>query len=281
MCFLMIFCSSGHAQELGVMTFNIRYDNPSDNEYSWNNRKEMVFAVFQKYNPEIICVQEALKGQVDQIREYLAKYKYYGVGRDDGKDSGEFSAIFYDSVRFTRKDGSTFWLSETPDIPGSRSWNAACTRIVTWVMLYDKKENRCLLVFNTHFDHISEQARVESARLLLTKIKQIAGKETVILTGDFNSTDTSSAYNILTGTDSVYPMNDTHKLAGKNSYGPPYSFIGFPFNPNKNEIIDFIFISVNADLKVIKSSIIDFHRKDKYPSDHLPVMTQFEYIRKK
>jgi len=280
--FLLIFlCSSAQTNELKVMTFNIRYDNPSDNEYSWNNRKEMVFAVLQNYKPDIICLQEALKRQVDQIQEYLTRYKCSGVGRDDGKDAGEFSALFYDSVRFTRQGGSTFWLSETPDIPGSRSWNAACTRIVTWVKLFDKKENRYLLVFNTHFDHISELARIESARLLLTKIKEIAGRETVILTGDFNATYTSATYNILTGHDSVFPMNDTRKLAGKNSDGPPFSFIGFPSNPEKDEIIDFIFISRNSDLRIIKNSIIDFHMKDKYPSDHLPVMTQFEYNSKK
>jgi endonuclease/exonuclease/phosphatase family metal-dependent hydrolase len=280
--YLLIFlCSSAQTNELKVMTFNIRYDNPSDGEYGWDNRKEMVFAVFQNYKPEIICCQEALKGQVDQIREHLTSYKYYGVGREDGKDSGEFSVVFFDSVRFSRKGGSTFWLSETPDIPGSRSWNAACTRIVTWIRLFDKIEKRCLLVFNTHFDHMSELAREESARLLLTRMKEIAGQETVILTGDFNATDTSGAYKILTRADSDYPLNDTRKLAGKSSSGPPYSFIGFPFHPVKDEIIDFIFISRNSDLRVVKSRIVDFHRKDKYPSDHLPVLTQFKYVRKK
>jgi endonuclease/exonuclease/phosphatase family metal-dependent hydrolase len=280
--YLLIFiCSSAQTNDLKVMTFNIRYDNPSDNEYSWANRKEMVFEVLQKYNPAIIGFQEALKGQVDQIRAYLTGYKYTGVGRDDGKTAGEFAVVFFDSLRFEKKGGSTFWLSETPDIPGSKSWNAACTRIVTWVRLLDKKENRILVVFNTHFDHISEQARLESARLLLTKIKQIAGQETVILTGDFNSTDTSAAYGLLTSQNSLSAMLDTRKLAGKNATGPPYTFIGFPFHPEKDEIIDFIFMSVNSDLKVIKNSIIDFNRNGRYPSDHLPVLTQFEYIIKK
>ena len=280
--FLLIFlCSSAQTNEFKVMTFNIRYDNPSDNEYSWNNRKEMVFAVLQNYKPDIICLQEALKRQVDQIQEYLTRYKCSGVGRDDGKDAGEFSALFYDSVRFTRQGGSTFWLSETPDIPGSRSWSAACTRIVTWIRLFDKKENRDLMVFNTHFDHLSEQARVESARLLINRIKQIAGQEIVILAGDFNTTDTTGAYHIITKPDPDFSMDDTRKLAGKNSTGPPYTFIGFPFHPEKNDIIDFIFISRNYDLRVVENLIIDFHRNDKYPSDHLPVMTRFEYAIKK
>jgi endonuclease/exonuclease/phosphatase family metal-dependent hydrolase len=279
-CLLLVLCSSAQTNDLKVMTFNIRYDNPSDNEYSWANRKEMVFEVFKKYNPAIIGIQEALKGQVDQIQEFLTGYKYTGVGRDDGKTAGEYAVIFFDSLRFENKGGSTFWLSETPDIAGSKSWNAACTRIVTWVRLLDKKENRILVVFNTHFDHISEQARLESARLLSARIKQIAGQETVILTGDFNSTDTSGAYELLTS-NSLSAMLDTRKLAGKNAKGPPYTFIGFPFHPEKDEIIDFIFISKNSGLRIVNNTIIDYHRNDKYPSDHLPVLTQFEYLIKK
>jgi endonuclease/exonuclease/phosphatase family metal-dependent hydrolase len=278
---LLVLCSSAQTKDLKIMSFNIRYDNPSDNEYSWAKRKEMVFEVFQKYNPAIIGIQEALKGQVDQIQEFLTGYKCTGVGRDDGKAAGEFAVVFFDSLRFENKGGSTFWLSETPDVPGSKSWNAACTRIVTWVRLLDKKENRILVVFNTHFDHISEQARLESARLLSSRIKQIAGQETVILTGDFNSTDTSAAYGLLTSQDSPSAMLDTRKLAGKNATGPPYTFIGFPFHPEKDEIIDFIFISKNSGLRIAQHSIIDFHRNDKYPSDHLPVLTQFEYLIKK
>jgi endonuclease/exonuclease/phosphatase family metal-dependent hydrolase len=278
-CLLILACSSAQTIDLSVMTFNIRYDNPADMEYSWVNRKEMVFTVLEKYKPEIIGFQEALKGQVGQINEFLKGYKCTGVGRDDGKEKGEYSVIFYDSSRFVQKGGSTFWLSETPDIPGSISWNSACTRIVTWARLFDKKAGRYLFVFNTHFDHISEIARFESAKLLLTKIKQIAAQETVILTGDFNSSDTSSAYSVLTNPHSEFPMDDTRKLAGKNSLGPPYSFIGFPFNPG-NEIIDFIFISRNRGLKVTRNSIIDFHRDYKYPSDHLPVMAKFKYVTK-
>jgi len=281
MWFLMISFSSGHAQKLGVMTFNIRYDNPADNEFSWTNRKEMVFRVLKEYKPEIIGFQEALKGQVDQIQHFLKGYKNAGVGRDDGREAGEFSVIFYDSLRFVMKDGATFWLSETPDIPGTKSWNAACNRIVTWIKLFDKETTKIIFVFNTHFDHISEQARVESAKLILNRINRIAGKETVILTGDFNSTDTSQAYQILTSSSLKNPFLDTRKLAGKNTFGPAYSFVGFPFNPVKNEIIDFIYISKNSDLKVIQNQIIDFHVNDKYPSDHLPVLTQFKYEVKK
>jgi endonuclease/exonuclease/phosphatase family metal-dependent hydrolase len=278
---LSFLASSAQKADLKVMTFNIRYDNPSDGEFSWENRKNMVFRVLDDEQPAIIGFQEALKGQVDQIRDHLKGYKSEGVGRDDGRDAGEFSIIFYDSSRFERTEGATFWLSETPVIPGSKSWNSACTRIVTWVRLLDKKQNQQLVIFNTHFDHISEQARVESAKLVSSRMNTIAGKETVILMGDFNSSDTSAAYHFLTGTATEYPMKDTRELAGKNSTGPPYSFVGFPFHPLIGEIIDFIFINQNSDLRVLRNQIIDFHVNGKYPSDHLPVIAEFEYSQKK
>jgi endonuclease/exonuclease/phosphatase family metal-dependent hydrolase len=280
--FVMLIAYGVRAQEadLKVMTFNIRYDNPDDSIYSWSNRKTMVFDMLGQYKPAILCVQEALKGQADQLKKYLKGYTYCGVGRDDGMEAGEYSAIFYDSTRFVNQGGSTFWLSETPGVPGSKSWNTACTRIVTWARLFDTKKNRQLLVFNTHFDHVSEEARQKSARLLSARMSMITGTENVILTGDFNSTDTSAAYRTLTDTASAFPVADTRILAGVNFSGPPYTFIGFPFNPMTNEIIDFIFIADNRELLVTGCRIIDYHMNDKYPSDHLPVLTEFKYINK-
>ena len=277
---LTFFFASAQKDELGVMTFNIRYDNPGDNEYSWENRKKMVFAVLADNEPEIIGFQEALKGQVDQLREFLKGYGYAGVGRDDGKYGGEFSPVFYDTARFVLEAASTFWLSESPDVPGTRSWNSACNRIVTWVRLFDRQAKRTIFVFNTHFDHISEQARIESANLIVNRIERIAGNETVILTGDLNSTDTSMTYRILTDPSSGHPMQDTRKMALDHASGPSYSFVGFPFNPGRNEMIDFIFITENPGLRVLWNKVIDYHVNDKYPSDHLPVLTKFEYNQK-
>ena len=276
--FLLTFSfASAQKDDLGVMTFNIRYDNPGDNEYSWENRKKMVFSVLADNEPEIIGFQEALKGQVDELWEFLKGYGHAGVGRDDGKNAGEFSPVFYDSARFVLKAASTFWLSESPDVPGTRSWNSACNRIVTWVRFFDKQAKKTIFVFNTHFDHISEQARIESAKLIVNRIERIAGNETVILTGDFNSTNTSQSYQILTDPSHAYPLQDTRTLAGRNAFGPSYSFIGFPFNPDDGNMIDFIFISKEPGLKVLQNDIINYHVKDKYPSDHLPVLTKLQY----
>jgi endonuclease/exonuclease/phosphatase family metal-dependent hydrolase len=258
-----------------VMTFNIRYDNPDDGEYSWKNRKTLVKEVLDLNKPQIIGFQEALKNQVSDLQSILKGYNHSGVGRDDGKDAGEFSVIFYDTLRYTFKEGSTFWLSETPEIPGSVSWNSACTRIVTWVKLIDRTSKMTICVFNTHFDHVSELARVESARLLLKRMKLIAGSNPVILTGDFNATDTTAACKILTDPRSVFPMNDSRTMSGKEASGPSCSYVGFPFHPKDGELIDFIFVSANSGLKVKKTNVITFHRKDKYPSDHLPVMAIF------
>jgi endonuclease/exonuclease/phosphatase family metal-dependent hydrolase len=258
-----------------VMTFNIRYDNPGDGEYSWKNREPLVKEVLAQYKPQIIGFQEALMNQVSDLQSILKGYKHSGVGRDDGKEAGEFSVIFYDTIRYAFREENTFWLSETPEIPGSRSWHSACTRIVTWVRLFDRTTKKTICVFNTHFDHISEQARVESAKLLVKQMKQIPADQPVILTGDFNATDTTGAYKILTDPRSAFPMNDSRTVAGKAASGPSYSFVGFPFHPNDGELIDFIFVSGHRGLKVKETEVITYHEKDKYPSDHLPVMAIF------
>jgi endonuclease/exonuclease/phosphatase family metal-dependent hydrolase len=258
---------------LKVMTFNIRYDNPDDGIYSWDNRKPMVFTVLKQESPDIIGFQEVLKSQLDDIAGAFPGYEWSGVGRDDGKELGEYSVIFYKKERFEKTGGSTFWLSETPEIPGSRSWNAACNRIVTWVKLKDKKSGSVFFVFNTHFDHASEQARQESAKLFLDRIKAISGDAIAVITGDFNDTAGSIPYSILTrGPDRLL---DSGVWAGAKS-GPGYSFIGFPFKPEPGNLIDFIFTR-NLEPALIRShTVLSYNKHGKYPSDHLPVQAILE-----
>jgi endonuclease/exonuclease/phosphatase family metal-dependent hydrolase len=260
--------------DLKVMTFNIRYDNPNDGDYSWKNRLPLMKELLQQQAPDIMGFQEALKNQVDGLQEILQGYSWSGVGRDDGKEKGEYSVIFYRANRFTKMDGSTFWLSETPSLPGSRSWNAACTRIVTWVKLKDKKSNNFIFVFNTHFDHASLTAREESAKLLKKKISDIAGKTTTIITGDFNDTLKSNPVKILTsGTGALV---NTQDLSADPPEGPDYTFINFPFNPKKGNTCDYIFLKNNGTIKVASHQVVTFHKNDKYPSDHMPVCTELE-----
>jgi endonuclease/exonuclease/phosphatase family metal-dependent hydrolase len=259
---------------LKVMTFNIRYNNPSDSIYSWENRKDLVADVIRSCKPDVIGFQEALKDQVADLQAILKDYSWFGVGRDNGKDSGEYAVIFYRKDRIEKEGGSTFWLSETPDIAGSRSWEAACTRIVTWIRFLDKPSGQHMYLYNTHFDHISEKARENSALLLLKKIGQISGNDPVIVTGDFNSTETDKPYDILTNSQNDGYLKDTRKFNLKIPAEPSFSFIGFPYHPEKGNLIDFIFLKNDKYFRVKKYEIITDNKKGKYPSDHLPVMVE-------
>ncbi|MDP4281158.1 MAG: endonuclease, partial [Bacteroidota bacterium] len=176
-------------------------------------------------------------------------------------------------------DGGTFWLSATPEKAGSRSWNAACNRIVTWVKLKDKNSGEILFYFNTHFDHQSVLAREKSAELLKIRVHQIARQQQVIVTGDFNDNRKSQAYRILTeGDDKLSNTADQVVLKESN---PDYSFIGFPFQKRHGEIIDFVFMKNMERWKPYTQRIITYNVDGKYPSDHLPVLTEFSAIKNK
>ncbi len=258
---------------LKVMTFNIRYNNPGDSIYSWDNRKEMVFEVIRKSDPDIIGFQEVLKSQLDDLSNALEKYAWFGVGRDDGKEAGEFSVIFYKKEKFVKGSGSTFWLSETPDIPGSRSWNAACNRIVTWTLLIDNQSGTLFYFFNTHFDHMSELAREQSARLLSERVASIAKESPAVITGDFNDTTGSQPYLILTrGPDRLL---DSGTWAAEKK-GPDYSFCGFPYKPEPGNLIDFIFTKNIVPAEIRSHAVLTYNKHGLYPSDHLPVLAVLE-----
>ena len=246
------------------MTFNIRYDNPDDGLFSWDNRKDMVFWVIKKYNPDILGIQEALKGQMDELDKELNDYKWSGVGRDDGNDKGEFVPIFYKKERFILEDEGRFWLSETPDIPGSMGWDAACTRMVSWIKLKEISSGLEYFVFNTHFDHVSEKARLKSAVLLSDSIHQIAGNNPVIITGDLNCGPASDPIIYLSRL-----FTDTRGQAKEKNLGSATTFVGFPADMTRNQIIDHIFISPHFgvdDYEIIQDNSNGF-----YPSDHLAV----------
>jgi len=260
---------------LKVMTFNIRYNNPADSIYNWDHRKNMVYGVFRTYNPDIAGLQEVLFTQLTNLKDTLKEYSWFGVGRDDGKKAGEFSVLCYKTSRFIKVDGSDFWLSKTPDVPGSKSWQAACTRIVTWLMLRDKISGQLFFIFNTHFDHASEEARVESAKLLRKKIDEITSGRTVLVCGDFNSTSSGEAYKLLTNKSTPGFLVDTRVSLPDTVKEPSYSFIGFPFHPDAGNLIDFIFTRNAPAWKVKTYHIITDNRDGLYPSDHLPVTVEF------
>lgn len=261
-----------NAQEtstLKVMTWNIRLDTKDDGQNQWKFRKQGVCDEIRKESPDVLGVQEALNNQMVDMRRYLKGYKSLGVGRDDGKKAGEFSALFYKKSELKPVRSGTFWLSETPDVAGSRGWDAACNRVVTWAEFKHKDTGKHFMVFNTHFDHMGDTARIESAMLINRKIARLANRLPVILTGDFNVSSKHRAYRILTFPENEYVLTDSRETAIQKQ-GPDVTWVSFNPDYKETDRIDFIFTSL--DIEVLSNSIFDFRPAGKYLSDHLPVI---------
>jgi len=250
------------AVPINIITYNIRLNVASDGVNAWPNRKDNVKALVKFHDADILCVQEALPEQFDALLEN-SNFDVVGVGRDDGKRKGEFSAVYFDKNRFTKKDGGTFWLSETPDVP-SKGWDAALNRICSWAKLYDKQNKKEFIVFNTHYDHIGVQARIESAKLLKSKIQQIAPTLPVVFTGDLNVTPETEAIATIKSF-----LIDAKDVSVEPPYGPTGTFNGFDFNNDLKNRIDYIF--VNKGFKVQKFAVLTDSKDKRYYSDHLPV----------
>jgi len=257
------------SMNLAVMTYNIRYDNPDDGVNRWDNRKEHVTSLIQKYDPDIIGIQEALKNQIDDLNGELTNYKWIGVGRDDGKEKGEYSPIFYNTDKLDLSEWGTFWLSETPSTP-SKSWDAALPRICTWARLVLKSDGRSILVFNTHFDHRGSEARKESSKLIIQKIQELVNTgDNAILTGDFNQTPDSEGYSSITSY-----LHDTFKISKSGQEGPIGTFSGFNVDGKIGNRIDYIFVAKSMICEKYYA-LID-QNQDHYPSDHLPVLAKLQ-----
>lgn len=263
-----LFTSFQQQDPVRIMSYNIRYDNPGDGLNSWDHRKDRIANQIKFYEPDFVGIQEGLVHQVRFLEEQLPHMERIGVGRDDGKEGGEFSALFYNTNRFELVPGTeqTYWLSETPSKP-SKSWDAALPRIVTFGKFRNKNSGQELYVFNTHFDHRGVVARAESAKLILKTIEKVAGELPVVLTGDFNIVESSEPYRILTESF----LSDAYYTSVLPSAGPSFTFSGFelPLPENTNRI-DFIF--VNEQVQVLKHAIIADFRDGRFPSDHLPVV---------
>jgi endonuclease/exonuclease/phosphatase family metal-dependent hydrolase len=255
-------------QAFGIMTYNIRYDNPGDGDDNWKFRKSHIATQIRENAPAIVCIQEGLATQVLDLTNMLPGYGWTGVGRDDGNYAGEFSAIFYATARFKMLETGNFWLSETPETP-SLGWDAACIRICTWAKLEDRKSKAEFAVFNTHFDHVGKVARESSALLISERIKNIAGDLPVLLTGDFNAPDSDTVYGIITQEGGLL---DSQISCQTQHEGPDETWWGFhPKAVEQPERIDFIFAS--PGLKVLKHATLkDILDNGHFPSDHLPVL---------
>lgn len=250
------------AQNISVMSYNIRYDNPNDQQNAWvqGDRRDKVIQIIQQENPDILGVQEALHHQVAYIHENLPQYQYVGVGRDDGEKAGEYVAIFFNSQRMEYIDSGYFWLSPTPEKP-SKGWDATCcNRMATWIKL--KIKNRILYVFNTHFDHEGKMAQQQSAILLKEKILPLVkANNQVILMGDLNVTPEDSCISTLKTF-----LKDTFQ---DKCQSPKATFNAFDLATTPSKRIDYIFTS--KYLKIRDFKIIQKKIKGLYPSDHFPV----------
>ena len=255
-------------QPLQGMSFNIRLKTVSDRLNAWPHRKDFVASQILFHDAHIVGVQEALHNQMVDLAERLKGYKYVGVGRDDGKEKGEYSAIYYDTARLQVLKSETFWLSQTPTVPGSKSWDAAITRVVTWAQLRDKKTGKTFYTFNTHFDHMGKVARAESARLLKQKVKDIAGSSPVIITGDFNAVPTDEPIQVLLSAPDVF--TNAKAVSATPHYGPTGTFTGFQQKETGNDPIDYIFIK--NGVKVLKHATLSQTWGGRFSSDHFPVL---------
>ena len=260
------------ASALRVMTFNIRYDNPGDGPDQWRFRRDGVAELIRAQQIDLVGCQEALRNQVADLEERLPGYSWYGVGRDDGQERGEFVPIFYRTDRFDVLDKSSFWLSEEPDKPGSRGWDAALPRVTTYLRLKDRRTGEIWSVFNTHFDHRGRRAREESARLLRERTSAAPDGDRIVLTGDFNCQPDDAPYRTLTAANGEHRnLRDAQSVSRTPSRGPNSTWNGFrEVVPERR--IDFLF--VGEGVGVLSHEILVARRNERFLSDHLPVVAE-------
>lgn len=258
------------SQDLKVMTYNIRLSLESDKENSWNNRRDDALALMSYYHPDYFGVQEAIPQQMIDIKTNLKDYDFVGVGRDDGKNQGEYSAIFYDKNKLEVTKSGTFWLSETPEKP-SKGWDAAYNRVCTYAFFKIKKTGKQFLAMNLHFDHVGDVARVNSAKLILEKIKKLNPKNVPLtLTGDFNLTDDSEPIKIISKS-----LANVFYHSKKTHYGPKGTFTGFDINTIPQDRIDYIFVK---GFEVLSNRTINDRRENLlYPSGHFPILAEINF----
>ncbi|MBC8767952.1 endonuclease/exonuclease/phosphatase family protein [Arenibacter sp. BSSL-BM3] len=253
------------SQTTNIISYNIKYDNTGDTINNWNDRKASLAKLIQHYDADIVGIQEGLHHQVDYLNTALTDYSYVGIGRDDGQEKGEYSAIFYNSKKFKVLKTNTFWLSETPE-KVSVGWDASLERICTYALFQNVKTKKQFWVFNTHFDHRGMQARVNSAQLIYKKINEInTSKLPVILMGDLNLTPDSEPIQYLKKN-----LTDAMEISQKPFYGPIGTFNGFDQDRIMENRIDYFFVK-NVDV-LSYTHIDDRMPNNKHISDHLPIL---------
>ena len=254
-------------ETIKLMTYNIKLDYPKEGENSWMERKDFMIGQIKFYEPDIFGIQEGMPNQMKDMDGMLANYSFVGVGRDDGKDEGEYSAIFYNKNKYSIIESATFWLSQTPD-KVSMGWDAVCNRVCTYALFEDTVTKTKFWVFNTHFDHVGKVARYESSQLIIKKIKELNTENyPVALMGDFNLEEDNESIQFI-----LKYLQDSKAVSKSGAFGPSGTFNAFEFHKPVTRRIDYIF--VNESVTVNKYAVLSDSRDCKYPSDHLPVYVE-------
>lgn len=267
-----------------VMSFNIRYGTANDGDNHWSKRKDFLLETIQAYNPDLLGTQETLGFQKDFIAAGLMGYAALGVGREDGKQQGEMTALFYKSDRFEKVSEGHFWLSDTPDVAGSKSWDSSLPRMVSYVFLKDRRNSLAppILFLNTHFDHRGAQARLESAKLIANKADELSRGGPAILTGDFNTAENSEPYNALFDAvsptaDSAKTWLDTYRVAHPEKGENEGTFSSFKVETQQGPRIDWI--GCTQHWSILNAGIDRTARDGRTPSDHFPITAELQFKR--
>lgn len=255
---------------LRVMSFNVRNSRAQDGENAWPKRTELLFATITRFGPDLVGFQEVLADQYDALVARLPEYRFGGVARDDGKRGGEWSCVAYRKDRFTEVTDGNFWLSETPTVIGSKSWDAALTRLCSWVRLRDTETGREYVFANTHFDHKGVVARQESSRLLSRQLSEIAKGVPAILVGDLNITEDNPAYAVLVRPDAPGAIRwiDSYRTVYPTRSPDESSFHAFKGGATGSRI-DFIFHT--SHFRATAAAVDRTEENGRFPSDHYPV----------
>jgi endonuclease/exonuclease/phosphatase family metal-dependent hydrolase len=278
---------------LKVMTFNVRCATAGDGPNRWTERSQLAGDVIRRAACDFIGMQEVVPGQLADLKRLLPDYQVVALSREADPTQGEASPIYYLGKRWTldAKEHGTFWISETPDKPGSKSWNTACPRIVTWGRFIENPSGRAIYVFNTHFDHISQAAREHGAAMLVEQVAKRANSAPCIVVGDLNSNEQNPAVATLAGKapGSSIALVDTFRAAHPDAteVGTFHAFSGVPAKEGK---IDYIFAT--PGVKTLAAEIVREHYRpgsteisteiirenhgERYPTDHFPVVAEVE-----
>ena len=261
---------------LRVMSFNVRFGTADDGPDRWEYRRDLLARTILAFGPDLLGVQEALDFQCDEIAERLGKaYAFHGAGREDGRRRGEFTGIYYLARRFERLAAGNFWLSQTPEKVGSVGWDAELPRLASWVKLRDLAARHdvaanSVLFLNTHWDHLGNRARRESARLIRHKVHQLQPEGSVVIVGDFNAREDDEEYaELLRAADEDgHKYVDAYRELHPDRHAAEASFHAFK-GGREGTRIDWILHS--TDLKAVEALIDHSHEDGRYPSDHYPI----------